>query len=305
MSCLCPLCQGASFEEIYSQVPDFEHGLPRKTDLSVCRRCGLVVQNPQPTLDALLSFYPTDYRPHVSGTASGGGGVLGWLKSIQSRLLVERYHRWLPANRDARILDLGCGSGQFLRALGAAGYRNLTGMDRSPSLAESFEGTSVRFFTREIEPDLRLEEQFDVIVMNYVIEHFLEPLQVLRRCKLALADGGRILILTPNIDSLAHRTFGRYWSGLHAPRHTHLFSPSTMNLVARTLGFQKAEIGFITDPASWAFSFQNWVRSRAVAPSFQRGTAWYGLAALPFVFPIALVERWIGRSASIVVSLSP
>ena len=41
-----------------------------ETDFAVCRGCGLVMQAPQPALAALLSFYPDDYRPHVSGTAA-------------------------------------------------------------------------------------------------------------------------------------------------------------------------------------------------------------------------------------------
>ncbi len=300
----CPLCQGTAFEPVHSRVPDFEHGLPGEVGFSACAGCGLLLQDPQPTLAALHAAYPDDYRPHVSGSASGGGGALGWLKGIQSRLMVRRYARWLPADRGESIVDLGCGSGRFLLALHQAGYRNLIGVDRNPRLAAGFEGLPIRFVAQELEPDLRLEGRYRTIVMNYVLEHFLDPLRVLARCRESLEPGGRILILTPNVNSWAHRVFGRTWSGLHAPRHTHLFTPRTLELAAKKLGFDEAHAGFVTDPATWAFSFQNRMRAHAPRAGLARGTAWYSLASLPFWVPAATAERLAGRGGSIVISLS-
>jgi len=299
----CPLCSATDLAPLHARVRDFEHGLPNETDFARCRGCGLVVQAPQPALAALLSFYPDDYRPHVSGTASaGGGGALGWLKGIQSRLLVSRYARWLPADRAAAIADVGCGSGQFLRALAAAGYTNLTGVDRNPRLAAGFEGTPIRFVARELEPDFDLAGRYQTIVMNYVLEHFLDPLRVLAGCRAALEPGGSLVVMTPNVDAWAHRLFGRSWSGLHAPRHTHLFDPRTLARAAERAGFAngKVETAFVTDPASWAFSFQNRVRARATV-GVARGTAWYALASLPVWAPLALAERLAGHGGSIVM----
>ncbi|HEX3905775.1 MAG TPA: class I SAM-dependent methyltransferase [Polyangia bacterium] len=303
MTGACPLCEATAFDPLHARVRDFEHGLPNEVDFVVCRGCGLVVQDPQPALAALLSFYPDDYRPHVSGTAAaGGGGVLGRLKALQSRLLVSRYARWLPADRAESIADVGCGSGQFLRALAAAGYTDLTGVDRNPRLAEGFAGTPIRFLARELEPDFDLGGRYQTIVMNYVLEHFLDPLRVLGGCRAALAPGGRLVIMTPNVDAWAHRLWGRTWSGLHAPRHTHLFNPQTLKRAAEKAGFTRVETAFVTDPASWAFSFQNRVRSRAPAASaVARGTAWYALASLPLWAPFALAERLAGRGGSIVM----
>jgi 2-polyprenyl-3-methyl-5-hydroxy-6-metoxy-1,4-benzoquinol methylase len=252
----------------------------------------------------LHSFYPEDYRPHVSGSAAGGGGTLGWLKGIQSRQLLAQYARWLPADKGNAIVDLGCGSGRFLQALQDAGFQNLTGVDRNSRLAAAFEGTAIRFIATELEPHFRLEGRYHVIVMNYVLEHFLDPLGVLARCRESLEPSGRVLLLTPNVDSWAHHVFGRYWSGLHAPRHTQLFSASTLEVAAKKAGFDRTEVSLVIDPASWAFSLQNSIRSRFRKRGVARGTAWYGLASLPFMYPVAAIERFAGRSASIIACLS-
>jgi hypothetical protein len=87
--------------------------------------------------------------------------------------------------------------------------------------------------------------------------------------------------------------FGRYWSGLHAPRHTQLFSPKNNRLLAQKLDFG-IEVVYVTDPASWTLSFQNLVQRR----THHAGTAWYSLALLPAWWPFALVERALGRGSA-------
>jgi SAM-dependent methyltransferase len=285
-------------------VLDFEHGRPEEANFSVCEGCGFFIQDPLPSLEELRSYYPEDYRPHVSGSAAGGGGLLGLLKGIQSRSLLATYSRWLPRERDASIVDLGCGSGQFLRALYRAGYRNLMGIDREPRLATHFVPLSIQFIAEELEPDFSLPGRHRVIVMNYVLEHFRDPLRMLARCRDSLEPDGQVLVLTPNVDSVAHRVFGKYWSGLHSPRHTYLFSPHTLELAAKTSGFARVEAAFVTDPAGWAFSFQNRMRSGSERLGVERGAAWYGLATLPIWYPFAAAEHLAGRGGSIAVALS-
>ncbi|HUB06146.1 MAG TPA: methyltransferase domain-containing protein [Myxococcales bacterium] len=300
MAAPCPVCGGQACVPAHAAVRDFEHGLPTSSSFLECPECGLVFQTPQPTLDALLSYYPPDYRPHVSGSRDG---LLGLLKGVQSRLLVSRYARWLPADRAAAIVDLGCGSGQFLQALAHAGYTNLTGVDRNPALAARFEGTPIRYLARELEPNLELEGRYQTIVMNNVLEHFLDPGRVLARCRELLEPGGQILVLTPDAGSWSHQLFGAYWSGLHAPRHPLVFSRPALERLARAAELRDVRVASVTDPASWAFSFQNWVRSHGKAQGVARGTAWYGLASLPLWAPFALAERAAGRSSSLVASL--
>lgn len=51
--------------------------------------------------------------------------------------LALNYARWLPADQDAAILDLGCGDGRVLRWLAARGHRNLHGIDRDRAALDS------------------------------------------------------------------------------------------------------------------------------------------------------------------------
>jgi len=292
----CPVCGSAVAVPVHRKVPDFEHGMAVLADFEACASCGLVVQVPPPTAAALATYYPPDYRPHAA--ASGGPSLLARLKDLQARLQILRLAKFLP-DRSQPILEVGCGGGHFLRALEKRGHADLTGIDRTPELGRAFEGTRIRYRAVDLDRSFDLGGPYQAIVMNYVIEHFVSPEAVLRACRAALHPGGRILLLTPNAQGLCHRVFGRYWSGLHAPRHTQIFSPENLRLLASKAGFRDLEVIPSTDPASWSLSFQNLLQrlgSRDKPP--RAGTAWYSLALLPAWYPFALAERVFGRTSS-------
>jgi 2-polyprenyl-3-methyl-5-hydroxy-6-metoxy-1,4-benzoquinol methylase len=203
------------------------------------------------------------------------------------------------------ILEIGCGGGQFLHALRRRGHTNLTGIDRPPELAQAFEGTGIRYRAQDLDLSLDLGGPFAAIVMHYAIEHFTSPEAVLSACRRALSPGGRVLLLTPNAGAMSHSFFGQYWSGLHAPRHTQIFSPESLQRLAKKVGFAGAELVYGTDLGSWTLSFQNFVESRAPEGRPPRaGTAWYSLALLPAWYPFALVERVAGRSGAMFAILT-
>ena len=55
------------------------------------------------------------------------------------------------------------------------------------------------------------------------LEHVHDPQEVLSEARRTLAPGGKLIVATPNIDSLPFRWFGHAWYGLDLPRHlTHL-----------------------------------------------------------------------------------
>jgi len=83
-----------------------------------------------------------------------------------------------------------------------------------------------------VESSLRDRDAYDVITMSHVIEHVVDPAQVLTVVRDALRPGGTLLLITPNAGSLGHRRFGASWYHLDPPRHLQLFTVA--NLAART-----------------------------------------------------------------------
>lgn len=110
----------------------------------------------------------------------------------------------LPANRDAALLDLGCGMGQFLSYLKARGYQNVVGIDLSRSQIEHCHAQglmnaqlvddSIEFLTGQ-------RQQFAAIVAIDVIEHIPKAtlIPLLQAIYAALKPGGAFIMRVPNI----------------------------------------------------------------------------------------------------------
>lgn len=144
----------------------------------------------------------------------------------------------LPASARGRLLDVGCGNGDFLLRMREVGW-SVTGVEPDPSAAEfasTQHGIDVR--VGQLEDAAFPDGQFDAIVLSHVIEHVYDPVATLRECRRVLAPGGRIVALTPNARSLGHRLLGRNWRGLEPPRHLHVFDPATLATCARLGGLQ-------------------------------------------------------------------
>lgn len=139
------------------------------------------------------------------GTDGADGGVLWARRHVLRRL---------PASPEASILDIGCGAGEIVRMMHAAGYRNARGIDVSEeqvALAHEHgvEGVEVADLREHLDS---AQDTYDVIIALDVLEHF-EPEEVLALLDLiagALKPGGLLLVRTPNAAS---PFFGRYRYG--------------------------------------------------------------------------------------------
>lgn len=129
----------------------------------------------------------------------------------------------LPPDRQARILDLGCGFGIFLRFLADAGYANALGVDSSPGMCAVSQARG--HSPREADNLAFLRsggERFDCITLNHVIEHYTkeEALELLDAVHARLAPGGRALVMTPNMGSPVAAARSRYMDITHETGYT-------------------------------------------------------------------------------------
>jgi SAM-dependent methyltransferase len=142
-----------------------------------------------------------------------------------------------PADRDSRILDLGCGHGSLVFFARQAGYRYAEGVDRSPEqVAEARrlgidgvrEGDLMETLAALPEGSQRTIVAFDVIE-HFTREELLPFVDAVHR---ALAPGGQWLIHTPNAES---PFFGRIRYG--DITHEQAFTVTSLNQLLRASGF--------------------------------------------------------------------
>ncbi|WP_232003437.1 class I SAM-dependent methyltransferase [Mycobacterium sp. 1465703.0] len=150
-----------------------------------------------------------------------GGDVIGMLAQ-------------LPLERDARILDVGCGGGALLDRLAGAGFNNLSGAD--PFIAADGQTPrGVPLIKRDLS---EVNGEFDLIMFNHSLEHVPDPGATLKVAYEKLAAGGICLARVPTTSSEAWNTYRADWVQIDAPRHFVVPSREAMALVADKAGLR-------------------------------------------------------------------
>lgn len=290
----CPICRANETSIRHADVPEMEHCTGYAATFHACRQCGVLFQYPQPDAKSLRTLYIPEYR------AQHRYGIYGSLKRTQGFLQARQLARHIP-RRDSRILELGCGAGFLLTALADAGFSDLCGVDWR--ISEDIRAArSVTFLEGDITTFVP-SRLVDVIFINNVLEHVADPGALLEHCRSYLRDSGRIILVTPNADSIGHTVFGRFWSGLHSPWHTFIFTARSLSILTERTAYHTKSIARGEDPGGWGISLQNAIRSLQIKRSTipQSG---YGVVALVgsfFCLPLVVAAKLLGRGASLTV----
>lgn len=159
---------------------------------------------------------------------------------------------WLPTDKNASIVDLACGSGRLLYLFKQMGYQNISGIDISPDQIELAAQVIPTVYQANILEWLQEKpSSFDLITGLDIIEHFHKPevLEFLDTCFLALKPGGRIILQTPNCESI--------WGSMHRYydfTHEVGFTNNSLSRLLKTTGFNRIETREI-GPVPWGYSF--------------------------------------------------
>ena len=284
---------------MFKNIKDFEYKTNKPVDYLICKTCSLISQHPLPEPTLLPNFYPEDYRNYLPVNEN----LFSALKKIQFKNLGSKIASQIE-NKEAKILEIGFGNGQLLLGLKDLGYKNLFGTDFTNRVFPCLMDKGIKLQVSNVEESFSFNENFDLIIMNNVIEHFLDPIKVLVNCKNNLSKDGKVILITPNSNALEFSLFKNYWAGFHAPRHTFLFNNKNIKMLGDKLGYSKIEIEPITDPGQISISIQNMFQDlKFTNTKLKNGMSWY-LTPLSLVCaPIAMLENLIGRSTSMICIL--
>ncbi len=265
----CYLC-GTLGGSLYEGLTDRLFGAPGEWRIKRCPspRCGLLWLDPMPLEEDIGKAY-YNYYTHQSVApdrtpSSNYQRVLRLLKSaylmnrfqyddglstglrkvIAAPVYLSPYHRadlelplrYLVGKRGRRLLEIGCGSGAWLKLAEKVGWR-AEGVDFDPEAAASARRKGLTVHVGQLR-DLHFREaSFDLVLMSHTIEHVHDPLGLLRESRRILTDGGLVVIWTPNSASWGHRQHGRRWVGLHPPQHLYIFNKEGLSSMVGGAGF--------------------------------------------------------------------
>ncbi len=258
----CAVC-GSPGKLLYIGLKDSLFGVQGNFSYRRCNTvdCSLIWQDPMPIAEDLPKAY-VNYYTHAEekNTTHGMFGrrlarlPANLLDSLIIRLLGIRKQRkamrslGLKGLAPGRMLEIGCGRGERLSLFKDMGW-DVSGQEidiKAVAHVKATRGLDVlcgELTSLGLEP-----EQFDVIVMSHVLEHVLDIQTTLSECFRLLKFGGRLIVATPNADSLGHQKFGKDWRGLEPPRHLYIFSKNNLQALLLQNGF--CQVSLQTNAAS-------------------------------------------------------
>jgi SAM-dependent methyltransferase len=204
--------------------------------------------NPQIAPECISRFYPDDYAPHQAGSTSTSKNVR---KPDLPRMILD------SLNHQSRVLDVGCGKGEFLNRVRQFCHCRVYGIDFSENAvlcAKKQYGLDV--FQGEISAAPFEEKSFDLITAFHFIEHVHDPAKAINKAFTLCKTSGYLVIKTPNYYSLCAKLFKDKWYPLDCPRHLYIFSPSNLTTLLEKSGFEVVKVDFETSSKSWLGSLQ-------------------------------------------------
>jgi ubiquinone/menaquinone biosynthesis C-methylase UbiE len=134
--------------------------------------------------------------------------------------------------RGARLLDIGCGNGAFVRVARSLGW-DAEGLDPDSNAAEVGQARALPITVGSLPNTGYPDASFAGVTMSHSIEHLHDPLAGLHEVRRIVQPGGTVWIATPNLRSSGHKVFGADWVNLDPPRLVLFTAPSLISTLSQ------------------------------------------------------------------------
>ncbi len=216
---LCVVCGGFRWRHLFRK-----HGY----GFARCSDCSMVSVIPLPSADDLTAHQARCYTESYYKAFAAA-------EDIREAIAVSRFEHVRKKAPAGRWLEVGCGTGAFLRAAARAGY-DVEGIDLSAEAVEIARAGGLRIHQTAIE-DFRPRERYAVVAAFDVIEHLRDPAAFVRAARDWLQPGGHLALTLPDVRSWMARSMGRWWFQYWPPDHVHYFARTTVSRLLDREGF--------------------------------------------------------------------
>jgi 2-polyprenyl-3-methyl-5-hydroxy-6-metoxy-1,4-benzoquinol methylase len=233
----CPVCGTDKYNPFLVCI---DHTVSRETfEIVQCASCGFKFTNPRPEEDKLGPYYISE--EYVSHSNTKKGFINSTYQTVRKFTLLKKLQLISKYFKTGDILDIGCGTGEFLSVCKNAKW-NTMGIEPSPD-ARKMARENHKLDVRE-EADIKSlpESCFDIITMWHVLEHVPKLNERIEELKRLIKPSGIIIIAVPNCDSLDAKIYQEFWAAYDVPRHLYHFTPMDIESVFKKHGLKMFKI---------------------------------------------------------------
>ncbi len=144
--------------------------------------------------------------------------------------------KYINKQGSVNMFEVGCATGFFMDLARQRGWQT-EGIDISEYAVKKAQEKGLAATTATLE-SYQSAKKFDVIVMQDLIEHVKDPVDVINRAKNLLAENGLLLFTTPDAGSLWARVWNKNWHAFVPPQHLFYFSAKNLGSILEKNGFK-------------------------------------------------------------------
>lgn len=180
------------------------------------RTLGKTKINPE---EDMYRFYKSDsYHSHQEKTKTFTDLLYFMTRSF---MMYFKYNIIKSKIRKGKLLDYGCGNGDFLKYVSKKKI-NVTGIEKSLISQKTCRSKGLKVYSSLKKID---QENYNIISLWHVLEHVPNPSKCIEALSKFLSKEGAFVIALPNIQSYDSQLFKEEWAGLDVPRHLWHFTP--------------------------------------------------------------------------------
>jgi 2-polyprenyl-3-methyl-5-hydroxy-6-metoxy-1,4-benzoquinol methylase len=166
-------------------------------------------------------------------------------RSIQFKKIIEKI---LPYANGKKLLDIGAGSGMLVEQAQKMGF-DAEGIEPSEWLQSKAVEYNLPVYLGTF-PNPHCQGPYDVITLIDVIEHIVDPTQLLQELFNNLTEDGILIVTTPDVNALVPRILKWKWWHFRVA-HVGYFSRETLDMMLKKANF----ISYRKFRPYWYFSF--------------------------------------------------
>lgn len=221
----CPICDESNCF-VYATKGQFDMPL----SLSICKNDGMVFLNPRWSSFDYHRFYENDYdRYYRPKQIISNDNESLKTKELGKRLhdqIIKRLSKYVNDSLFNEVLELGSGPGHILLNFSLLYNSNVSAIEPSFSCQKELSIKKIKIVADDLSADwqIDLKEKFSFIYSRHVLEHTLNPLEILHKVHYALSDEGLFYLSVPNTLQ-PMRSLRGFWFRIV---HTYYFSEITL-----------------------------------------------------------------------------
>lgn len=254
---VCGYCASQESHFLYSATDM----LQIQYEMRSCKQCQSIFLSPRPDSQTLAAAYSDAYYGTNEQKFSPlFEQIIDLFRSRRAKNITQHLQS------GDKVLDIGCGNGNFLRYVRQQGNFDIYGIELPGKRADiALKVPHLKLKCGVLESHDFPPESLAAVTMFHVFEHLTEPQHYLHIIQQILRPDGLLVVSFPNIDSWQSRWFRGHWFHLDPPRHLFFMRPKDCIAAFKQYGFVHQETSFFSieyNPFGFQQSLLNLVQTK-------------------------------------------